>query len=105
LDADYPNTGVLIPRLSTSDGAEGLSGLARAFFFAGAKALMVSHWPVEDKSAMALMTETMKRSATGNVSRAQALREAMLAVMNDSDHDWGHPLFWAPFVVVGESRQ
>ena len=61
LDADW----VLLSACNTAAGdaedAEGLSGLARAFFFAGAKALMVSHWPVEDTWTMSLITETMKR--------------------------------------------
>ena len=103
LDADW----VLLSACNTAAGeaedAEGLSGLARAFFFAGAKALMVSHWNVDDAAAMALMTETMQRSANGRMSRAQALRQAMLTVMNTPDQDYRHPFFWAPFVLVGES--
>ncbi|MCB1359499.1 MAG: tetratricopeptide repeat protein [Maritimibacter sp.] len=105
LDADW----VLLSACNTAAGdaedAEGLSGLARAFFFAGAKALLVSHWGVQDDAAMALMTETMQRSADGRMSRAQALRQAMLTVMNSPDQDYRHPFFWAPFALVGESQQ
>ncbi len=105
LDADW----VLLSACNTAAGeaadAEGLSGLARAFFFAGAKALMVSHWKVDDSAAMALMTETMQRSASRNMSRAQALRQAMLTVMNSPDQDYRHPFFWAPFVLVGETAK
>src|SRR5205823_11062062 len=66
-------------------GAEALSGLARAFFYAGARALLVSHWAVESNAAMRLTTSTfdvmkLDRSA----GRAEALRRAMLAYLNDT---------------------
>lgn len=83
------------------DGAEGLSGLARAFFFAGARSLMVSHWPIDDAVTPQLMADTMARSSEG-MSRAQALRQAQLAMASRPEH--AHPFFWAPFSVVGENR-
>jgi len=87
-----------------SDSAQGLSGLARAFFFAGARSLLVSHWSVADSSALAIMVETM-RQTTGAASddKAQALRKAMLKVMNQPGY--GHPFFWAPFSLVGDNRR
>jgi len=85
-------------------GAEALSGLARAFFYAGARALLVSHWEVESNAAMRLTTSTfdiMKSDPT--LGRAEALRRAMLAYMNDtSDPLNAYPALWAPFVLVGE---
>lgn len=87
-----------------SDSARGLSGLARAFFFAGARSLLVSHWSVEDNSALAIMVETV-RQTTGEApeDKAQALRQAMLTVMNKPGY--GHPFFWAPFSLVGDNRR
>ena len=93
---------------ASADGqaSEAVSGLGRAFFYAGAKALMVSHWPVETVSAKLLTTELFKRqSADAKLSRARAMREASLAVMQQSSgnsYSYAHPMFWAPFVVVGD---
>lgn len=85
-------------------GAEALSGLARAFFLAGAKALMVSHWPVRDDAAARLISDTLARvRADPEMSRATALQQAMLALMEDPrDPSLAHPSAWAPFVVVGD---
>jgi CHAT domain-containing protein len=85
-------------------GAEALSGLARAFFYAGARALLVSHWAVESNAAMRLTTSTFDiLKSDPALGRAEALRRAMLAYMNDTaDPRNAYPALWAPFVVVGE---
>jgi len=97
---------------ASSDGkaAEGVSGLGRAFFYAGAKALLVSHWPVETVSARLLTTEIFRQQTTNaNLSRAEAMRQSSLALMQQtrdgppsSAYSYAHPMFWAPFVVVGD---
>ena len=85
-------------------GAEGLSGLARAFLFAGARALLVSHWPVRDDVAATLTSDTLRQlNEDPALTRSEALRRAMLALIaDDSDPTLAHPSAWAPFVVVGE---
>ncbi len=90
------------------EGAEALSGLARAFFYAQARALFVSHWEVDSKATVGLVT-TMASALqqTDGVGRAEALRRAMLTVMADSSRPVGwvqgwHPSIWAPFIIVGE---
>ncbi len=85
-------------------GAEGLSGLARAFFYAGARSLLVSHWAVSSDATVALTTRMFEESTKG-VPKAEALRRSMLALMARTDKPYyAHPAIWAPFVVVGEGR-
>lgn len=88
-------------------GAEGLSGLAKAFFYAGAGSLLVSHWPVASEATVPLTTGMLReysRNPAGGKALAQ--REAMQALMHTPGHpEYAHPVFWAPFVVVGEGGQ
>ena len=85
-------------------GADGLSGLANVFCYAGSRALLVSHWPVVSEAAVKLTTAMLKYAADHpEAGRAEALRYSMLALMEyDAKPQFAHPLFWAPFVVVGE---
>jgi CHAT domain-containing protein len=85
-------------------GAEALSGLARAFFYAGARSLLVTHWAVNSNAATRLTTSTFDLlKANPSLGRAEALRRAMLAYLNDpSDPMNAYPANWAPFEIVGE---
>jgi CHAT domain-containing protein len=91
-------------------GAEPLSGLARAFFYAGARALLVSHWYVDSDGAVKLTTRAVAElRGDAKTGRAEALRRSILALMADTSRpaNWtpaAHPSVWAPFVVVGEGR-
>ena len=80
-------------------GADALSGLARAFFFAGARALLVSHWAVDSEAAVSLTTRTFGFLAQApGLKRAEAFQRAMLTLIAE-----GYPpSYWAPFVIVGE---
>jgi len=83
-------------------GAEGLSGLARAFLYAGARSILVSHWPVRDDAAARLTADAMAALGDG-IGRSEALRRAMVGLMDDErDPSLAHPASWAPFVIVGE---
>ena len=81
-----------------------LSGLARAFFYAGARALLVSHWQMDSESAVRLTTSTfdaLKKDPA--VGRAEALRRAMLTMIEDTSKPWNAYLdYWGPFSIVGE---
>ena len=85
-------------------GAEALSGLARAFFYAGARSLLVSNWEVDSESTVALMTGLFDAlKSNPHLSHAEALRLSMFRMIdNTSKPEWAQPKFWAPFIVVGE---
>jgi CHAT domain-containing protein/Tfp pilus assembly protein PilF len=85
-------------------GAEALSGLARSFFYAGARALLVSHWAVSSEAATRLATSTFDRlKADPKMGRAEALRQAMLGYLNDkSSPRNAYPALWGPFALIGE---
>jgi CHAT domain-containing protein len=83
--------------------AEGLSGLARAFFYAGSRALLVSHWRVYDNIAAQLVPAILAaQRAHPGLSRADALRRASLAILDDPVLNAADPAAWAPFTLVGE---
>lgn len=106
LDADWVVLSACNTAAGDSPGAEGLSGLARAFFYAGARAMLVSHWPVDSDAAVKLTTTAVAELAEHpGIGRAEALRRAMKAVMADrSSAQNADPAFWAPFVLVGEGN-
>jgi len=84
-------------------GAEGLSGLAQAFFYAGSRSLLVSHWPVISDAAKKLTTSMFRQNTEKGVGKARALQIAMLSFFEEKTPAYmAHPLFWAPFSVVGE---
>ncbi len=103
LDADWVVLSACNTASGDTVGAEALSGLARAFFFAGARALLVSHWSVFSDAAVKLTTTTFAELQRGGASgrgvgRAEALRRAMLVLIEQGKP----PAYWAPFVVVGD---
>jgi CHAT domain-containing protein len=102
LDADWVILSACNTAAAEGLGAEALSGLARAFFYAGARALVVSHWEVYSNAAVELMTRAVNASSTNpRIGRAEALRQSMAAVVQQGGFH-AHPAFWAPFVIIGE---
>jgi tetratricopeptide (TPR) repeat protein len=104
LNADWVVLSACNTAAGDKPGAEALSGLARAFFYAGARALLVSHWSVASDAATQLTTSTFDiiKSDPG-IGRAEALRQAMLAYMNDKSSPLhAYPGYWGPFSVIGE---
>ena len=105
LDAEF----VILSACNTASGdnrsKEGLSGLASAFFAAGARSLLVSHWPVYSDAAVDLTTRTFDNLASSpDMPRAEAVRQAMLSILDDPSADarMQHPAYWGPFMVVGD---
>ncbi len=101
LDADWVILSACNTAAGGAKGAEALSGLARAFFYAQARALLVSHWAVNSDATVKLITGAMGRLANKDIGRAEAMRELMLALIDHGEPAEAHPAFWAPFVVVG----
>jgi CHAT domain/Protein of unknown function (DUF4242) len=80
LNADWVVLSACNTTSGETPGAEALSGLARAFFYAGGRSLLVSNWEVESNSAVALMVETFRSLATEpKLSHGEALQMSMLA--------------------------
>jgi hypothetical protein len=88
---------------------EGLLGLARSFFYAGARQMLVSLWSVNDASTAVLMGRFYEQLAEGRTA-PEALRAARRALRRESGVGAGgttisyaHPYFWAPFVLLRAS--
>ena len=114
LNADWVVLSACNTGAAEGRGAEAVSGLGRAFFYAGTRAILVSMWPVETTSARELTTGLFRyQQAQQTLSRARALRKSVLALIDGPGlkdpasgkiaASYAHPLFWAPFIVVGES--
>jgi CHAT domain-containing protein/Tfp pilus assembly protein PilF len=81
---------------------EGLIGLTRAFFYAGAPSLLVSLWKVDDRSTGELMQNFYRQLLAAKGGKAEALREAKLALIRNGS--FAHPYYWAPFVLTGRAN-
>jgi len=103
LDADWVILSACNAAAGGAQGAEALSGLARAFFYAGARALLVSHWAVDSAATVKLITSAVGAITRDKaVGRAEARRRAMLVMIDGADPKQAGPAYWAPFAVVGE---
>src|SRR5699024_5087673 len=89
---------------SYAAGGESLNGLARSFFFAGARNVMSTHWSVDDRSTQQLVSGFYRAAARdGATSITEALRrseEEMIA-----GGELSHPFFWAPFAIIGDGAR
>jgi CHAT domain-containing protein len=113
LNADWVVLSACNTAAAGGAGAEAVSGLGRAFFYAGAKSLLVTHWPVETTSAKALTTGIFTLQSTNpSLSRAESLRQSMMSLIDgpgyvdtasgQSVFSYAHPIFWAPFSIIGD---
>jgi CHAT domain-containing protein len=103
LDADWVILSACNTAGASGETAEPLSGMARAFFYAGARALLVSHWEVGSDAAVKLTTRAfVEMNANPKIGRADAFRVSMRALIEKGSAFEAHPSQWAPFVVVGE---
>jgi CHAT domain-containing protein len=101
LDADWVIMSACNTAAGEGENAEALSGLARAFFYAGARSLLVSHWPVNSDAAVKITTGAINEMKSNpKTGRAGALRRSIAALIAKGG-GWDHPSVWAPFVLVG----
>ena len=114
LNADWIVLSACNTGAAEGKGADAVSGLGRAFFYAGTRAVLVSMWPVETTSARKLTTGLFRyQREDKKLSRARALRKSVLELIDGPGlkddvtgkiaASYAHPLFWAPFIIVGES--
>ncbi len=113
LDADWVVLSACNTGAADGLGGEAASGLGRGFFYAGSRALLLTHWPVESESAKRLVVEIFSRYSK-NTSRAQAVREASQSLIDAPGYldpqtkkllySYAHPMFWAPYTLIGDSR-
>ncbi len=104
LNADWVVLSACNTAAADGKAEEALSGLARGFFYAGSRSMLVTHWAVESESAKELTTKTFAHfTANPTAPKAESLRSAILQVM--ADPKFGHPAFWAPYVLVGDSKR
>ena len=114
LNADWVVLSACNTAAAEGAGEEAVSGLGRAFFYAGARALLASNWPVETISARLLTTDVFRRQATDpKLTRAEALRQSILNLLDQetakdasgkAHFAYAHPMFWAPFSLVGDGN-
>ena len=89
-------------------GADWLSGLAQAFIHAGARSLMVAHWPVEPKAAAAFTAGMFARRADdGPRGLARLLQHSALEILSDETRParFAHPKYWGAFTIVGDGAR
>jgi CHAT domain-containing protein len=84
-------------------GANGLGGLAHAFFSARVPTVIGSLWEVKDESTSALLSAFHRHWRTDGINTGEALRRAQLAFLRADNETWRHPLYWAAFHVSGDA--
>ncbi len=103
-DADFVILSACNTAAGDAAGSDALSGLARAFLYAGARSLLVSHWPVDSDAAVKLTTRMVAiMKEKPEISKAGALRLSMLEMIDNGEPRERHPDIWAPFFVFGAS--
>ena len=113
LDADWVVLSACNTGAADGIGGEAVSGLGRGFFYAGSRALLVTHWPVESESAKKLVTEIFSRYSK-QTSRAISVQQAAQDLIDSKGYvdptsgrqvySYAHPMFWAPYTLVGDAR-
>jgi CHAT domain-containing protein len=104
LDAEMVVLSACETALGREIRGEGLVGLARGFMYAGAERVVASLWQVQDRATASLMERFYRGLLQEGRSPADALRQAQLAMLSDSDGRFSFPYYWAGFVFQGDWR-
>ncbi len=116
IDADLVVLSACETGLGKTQGTEGLTGLTRAFQFAGARSIIASYWNVEDQATAALMSRFYRYLKEGK-NKSEALRQAQIDLIRNPlkseqpylfgllkrtiNRDVSHPFYWAAFQLIG----
>jgi CHAT domain-containing protein/Tfp pilus assembly protein PilF len=99
MNADLLTLSACETALGKEMNGEGVIGLTRAFLYAGARTIVVSLWPVAERSTPDFMYNMYRNLAS---NKAEALRRAKLAMI--SSREFSEPYYWAPFILSGDPR-
>ena len=104
LDANWVVLSACNTASAGNESGEPFSGLTRAFIYAGARAVLVTHWEINSAAAVALTTYAFKAiQDEPAISQAEAMRRSMQQLIaKAADEDAAHPSVWAPFVLIGD---
>ncbi len=112
MNADWVLLSACNSGAASAAGEEAASGLGRAFFYAGARALLITNWSVDSTSAQELVSDVFLRiQADPRLDRGEALRLASMRLVDEGgpknsegklSYSYAHPLFWAPYTILGE---
>ncbi|MCJ7443060.1 MAG: CHAT domain-containing protein, partial [Methanotrichaceae archaeon] len=93
---------VVLSACQTGNGilerAEGPMGLARPFFYAGARSVIASLWSINDKTTVFFMKEFYRNLVEGYAA-GKALQLTKIRMLNSA---WSHPFYWAGFILNGD---
>ncbi len=87
--------------LGSLASGEGVMSLARAFTFAGAESVVMSHWRVDDQSTSNIM-EIFYRNLSEGKPKDEAMRLAKLDFLANCSPNNQHPFFWNNFTIIGD---
>jgi CHAT domain-containing protein len=99
LDADW----IILSACNTATAAQGerdVSSLSRAFLYAGARSLLISHWYVGSDASRRLVEDTLSWP-NAIAQPAVALQQAMISLRDETFSDYAHPYYWSPFSLFG----
>lgn len=100
------NEMIVLSSCNSGDGklrqGEGIISLARGFFYAGCKSIVMTLWMVNDKKSALLMKDYYRELLKGN-SKDASLKEAKIKFIESSNELYAHPFFWSGYLIIGDT--